>query len=281
MKEGKNHLLHILTLVIKGMIIGVGAILPGISGGVLCVAFNIYEPLMELFANPIKGFKKHYKLVLSVGIGIAVGFVGFAGLVNYIMQLNASATVCVFAGLILGTLPQLWKEAKSDKEKRSGGALAAMGISFVLLLAFLLYLQLGTALQITPNLWWYAFCGIVWGLSIVVPGMSSSSTLIFLGLYTPMLEGISRFDFGVLLPLVCGIAVILLLLPRVFNALLKRYRDIVFHAVFGIVLATLIPILPYRFQNGLEVVIDLVCIVGGFFAAFFLNKLFQKWEKKA
>lgn len=281
LKGNKNGLLAMLALVIKGAIIGVGGILPGISGGVLCVVFNIYEPLMELLSHPFKTFKKHYKLLIPVIIGVGLGFVGFAGLVDYIMKLNGTATVCAFIGLILGTMPQLWIEAKGQEEKRSNGSILAMCISFVVILAILMYLQYGAELNVTPNIFWYGFCGIAWGISMVVPGMSSSSILFFFGLYEPMLEGISRLAPDVIFPIGIGIALILLLLPRLVNNLIKRHRAIVFHAVFGIVLATLIPIIPYRFRSVTELLINLICIVGGFFAAFFLNKLFKKWELNA
>lgn len=281
LRGNKNGLLSILALIIKGAIIGVGGILPGISGGVLCVVFNIYEPLMELLSHPFKTFKKHYKLLIPVVIGVGLGFVGFAGLVGYIMKLNGTATVCAFVGLILGTMPELWKEAKGAEKKRSWQSILAMCISFVVLLSILLFLQFGAELKVTPNIFWYGFCGIAWGISMVVPGMSSSSILFFFGLYEPMLDGISRLAPGVIIPLACGIAVILLLLPRLVNILMKRYRCVVFHAVFGIVLATLVPILPYQFGSAAEFMIDLICIVGGFFAAYFLNKLFKKWENQA
>lgn len=211
LRGNKNGLLSILALIIKGAIIGVGGILPGISGGVLCVVFNIYEPLMELLSHPFKTFKKHYKLLIPVVIGVGLGFVGFAGLVGYIMKLNGTATVCAFVGLILGTMPELWKEAKGAEKKRSWQSILAMCISFVVLLSILLFLQFGAELKVTPNIFWYGFCGIAWGISMVVPGMSSSSILFFFGLYEPMLDGISRLAPGVIIPLACGIAVILLL----------------------------------------------------------------------
>lgn len=281
LRGNKNGLLSILALIIKGAIIGVGGILPGLSGGALCVAFNIYEPLMELLAHPFKTFKKYYKLLIPIIIGVGLGFVGFAGLVDYVMKLNEAATMCAFIGLILGTMPELWKEAKGTEKKRSWQSILAMCISFVVLLSILLFLQFGAELKVTPNIFWYGFCGIAWGISMVFPGSSSSFLLQFLGLYEPMLEGISRLAPGVIFPLACGIAVILLLLPRLANRLIKRYHSIVFHTVFGTVLATLIVIIPYQFGSAAEFMIDLICIVGGFFAAYFLNKLFKKWENQA
>ena len=62
-----------LLRVIHGALIGAGAILPGISGGVLCVLFGIYRPMMALLAHPIKTFRIYYKLFIPVLLGWAVG----------------------------------------------------------------------------------------------------------------------------------------------------------------------------------------------------------------
>ena len=61
--------------VIQGAIVGVGAILPGVSGGVLCVAFGIYEPMMALLTNPVKSFKNYYKMFIPFLIGWVLGFI--------------------------------------------------------------------------------------------------------------------------------------------------------------------------------------------------------------
>ena len=73
MSEKKsNFLLRIL----QGALIGLGAVLPGISGGVLCVVFGIYKPIMELLAEPFKRFKTHVPKLIPVIIGGVIGFLG-------------------------------------------------------------------------------------------------------------------------------------------------------------------------------------------------------------
>ena len=52
MKEKNTGVLRWVLRVLQGMLVGVGAVLPGISGGVLCVVFGIYKPVMELLSNP-------------------------------------------------------------------------------------------------------------------------------------------------------------------------------------------------------------------------------------
>ena len=70
---GKRILLWLLYAV-QGAIVGIGAILPGVSGGVLSVAFGVYEPMMELLTHPIPAIKKHFELFVPFGIGWILGF---------------------------------------------------------------------------------------------------------------------------------------------------------------------------------------------------------------
>ena len=69
---------RMLLRLIHGAIIGLGAVLPGISGGVLCVVFGVYKPIMELLSHPFKAIKKHAKTLIPVVIGIAIGFVAIS-----------------------------------------------------------------------------------------------------------------------------------------------------------------------------------------------------------
>ncbi|MFQ6829691.1 MAG: undecaprenyl phosphate translocase family protein [Acutalibacter sp.] len=76
MKEKNTGVLRLVLRVLQGMLIGVGAVLPGISGGVLCVVFGIYKPIMELLSSPIKKWKTHVPRLLPVIVGAALGFLG-------------------------------------------------------------------------------------------------------------------------------------------------------------------------------------------------------------
>ena len=171
-----------LMHVLHGALIGVGAILPGVSGGVMCVLFGIYQPMMALLSHPGKAFRQYYRLFIPVLIGCAIGFVGLSKVVELAFGADSAIVTCLFFGLILGTIPSLWREAGlKGRNARCGWA---FGLSFVILLGLLSLFKFSSAAAIQPNSGWYFFCGAVWGLSLVLPGLSSSSILIFMGLYS-------------------------------------------------------------------------------------------------
>ena len=88
-----------LLRLLQGAIIGAGAVLPGISGGVLCVVFGIYQPMMELLAHPFKMFKKYYMMFIPILLGVAAGFFLLAKLLSLLFNANETIMVCIFIGL--------------------------------------------------------------------------------------------------------------------------------------------------------------------------------------
>lgn len=265
---------RVLLLMLQGAIIGIGGILPGVSGGILCVIFGLYQLVIEVLAHPFANLKRHWRLIIPVGIGVGLGFLGCAGLVSKFMETYGDEAVCVFVGLILGMLPQLWHDAR--KEGVTKASLPAMLISFACFLALLLYLQNGVGLNIKPNFGWYIFCGVAWGLSIVVPGLSSSSMLIYFGLYQPMLEGMAKLDFFVLLPLAVGACAVVFTLSRAVSNLFARHYALASHIILGIVVATTVPIIPRHVDSISGFFIYLACIAGGIAAALGINRLCEK-----
>ncbi len=230
MTKNKLHIGRFLLLMLQGALVGCGAILPGVSGGVLCATFGIYEPIMDFLANPFKGFRRHVRLLIPVILGGLIGFIGLAKLVSLIMGGNMFLSAALFAGLICGTFPSLARD--SLKEKPHAGWI---GFILALFLPFVIfsYLLLSGAMTITPNFGWFVFCGAIWASSMVIPGLSSSSLLVFMGLYLPMNDGIGNVDFHVLIPLFIGFVPTLLLLAKPVHYLLKRYNAYFSKVVLG------------------------------------------------
>ena len=209
-----------------------------------------------------------------MAIGVGLGFLGSAGAVSAFMEKNGQEAICVFVGLIFGMVPDLWRDAK--KQGYTKGSIPAMVVSFFLFVALLLYLQHGVSLAVTPNLGWYIFCGVAWGLSIIVPGLSSSSMLIYFGLYQPMLDGMARLDMSVIIPLGIGACAVVFSLSKGVNRLFAHHYSLASHIILGIVLATTVPIIPRQFSSTAEVFIDLGCIAGGIIAAICISCLCGK-----
>lgn len=266
---------EIIMRLIHGSIIGLGAVLPGISGGVLCVVFGVYKPIMELLSHPFKAIKKYAKLLIPIVIGIGIGFLAISKLLGFLLNKYPDPSVCLFVGLIAGMLPSLFREA--GEKGRSKGSFISLGICFVVVLALLLGLN-AIHVTIVPNFGWYLFCGFCIALSVIAPGMSFSTLLMPLGLYTPLVEGIGNLDFSVLIPAGIGALITVILLAKAIDTLMNRHYSIVFHGIIGIVIAATIVIIPFKsFTVGIkEAVINIVCIAAGIVIALVLDKFNSK-----
>lgn len=257
--------------VLQGALIGLGAVLPGISGGVLCVVFGIYKPVMELLSNPFKNFKTHVPRLIPVIIGGAVGFMGIANLLAFFLEKYPDPSVCLFVGLIGGMLPSLFREA--GEQGRSRGSWISMAIAMAAIFLLLGSLN-ASSVQILPNFGWYLFCGFCLALSVIAPGMSFSTLLMPLGLYTPFVDGIGHLDFSVLIPGGIGALVTVICLAKAVNALFDHFYSLAFHAIVGIVIAATVMIVPFGsfLASPAQCAINVVCIVVGVVAALLLDR---------
>ena len=275
----KNFLLKAILWVIQGCIVGIGAILPGVSGGTLCYAFGIYDQLLEVLSSPFKGIKKHWKMLIFVGIGGALGVVGFAGVTEWLLSVNEAVVLCVFVGLIAGTIPDLWREA--GEKGRGKASIISLVISFVAITAVFYVFKNVWTLTIEPGLVGWLICGLLWGLSFIVPGFSSSTLLLFFGIYEQMSHGISHLDFSVLIPLGCAMLATLLLLSKLMKLVFDKYHSVASHCVMGFVIATTIMILPSFSTSIGNIISYVVAIICGAVASFFFNLLCEKIRSKA
>ncbi len=239
-----------LMLALKGAFVGVGGILPGVSGGVLCVAFGIYKPLMEVLANPFTGLKKHLNMFIPFIIGGGIGFVALAKVLGDLMEQESNLVISAFVGLIFGVFPALFREAGQEgRNKASWIALVLSTVLTMTMVGVFLILEHQDAVSVTPSFFWYFFSGMLFGVGVIVPGMSSSSPLIFLGLYGPMVAGIGAFDFAVLIPVGLGVLSSVILLARSVQKLFAKHYSITFHCIMGFVLASTLPIIPHEFVS--------------------------------
>lgn len=267
----------VLVRLIQGAFIGLGAILPGVSGGVLCVVFGVYKPIVELLSHPVRAVKKYARLLIPILIGLVVGFLGIAHLLGFLLEAYPDPSVCFFVGLIAGMLPSLFREA--GKEGRGRHDYLSLGISFAVVLSLLLGLS-AVSVSIRPNFLWYLFCGFCVALSMIVPGMSFSTLLMPLGLYTPLVVGIGNMDFGVLLPAGIGAVLTVLLLAKAVAGLMERHYSTVFHAIIGVVIAATLVIVPFRsFASGVGAgLVNGACLLIGAAAALLLDALNRRAE---
>lgn len=276
MEQTNSKKRNFLLRIIQGALIGLGAVLPGISGGVLCVIFGIYKTIMEFLADPFKKMKTHLPLLIPVGIGGVIGFLGIANVLSFFLEKYPAPSVCLFVGLIGGMLPSLFREA--GEQGRSKASYVSMYVAMAAVFVLLIGLQL-FSVEIVPNFVWYIFCGFCLALSVIAPGMSFSTLLMPLGLYEPFVAGIGHLDFAVLIPGGIGGLATVILFAKAVDMLFKRHYSAAFHAIVGVVIAATVMIIPFTsFVASVgSFIVNVICIDVGVAAALWLDKFNQKY----
>lgn len=127
---------------LKGVVIGSGAILPGISSGVFCVIFGIYEKLLNSILNFFTDIKNNFKFLFPIIIGAGLGIILFGNILNFCLYQFPIQTKSIFIGLILGSIPVLIKEVNSKEKFKPSNLLffflaILIGIGCIFLESFL------------------------------------------------------------------------------------------------------------------------------------------------
>lgn len=259
---------------VKGILAGIGAITPGLSGGVLMVVFGIYEPLVRWLADIRKKFMPNLRYFLPVGIGGVIGVIAFSAVIDYAFDNFAAQFTWLFIGFISGTLPSLLKTAGEQGRKKLHWLLLALFAVGIYL--FMTWMETIRSVTMAPSFWGWVLSGALTGLGLVVPGMSPSNFLLYLGLYQPMANGIKSLDLGVILPLILGVVLVIFLFARVVSWLFRKHHALMYHIIIGIVIGSTAAIIPSD-VNGMGVILACVLLfIVGAAASYTLAKLDEK-----
>lgn len=259
---------------VKGILAGIGAITPGLSGGVLMVVFGIYEPLVRWLADIRKKFLPNLRYFLPVGIGGVIGVIAFSAVIDYAFDHFAAQFTWLFIGFITGTVPSLLKTAGEQGRKNWHWLLLALFAVGIYL--FMTWMETIRSVTMAPSFWGWVLSGALTGLGLVVPGMSPSNFLLYLGLYQPMANGIKSLELGVILPLILGVVLVIFLFARLVSWLFRKHHALMYHIIIGIVIGSTAAIIPSG-VSGIGVIAACVLLfLVGAAASFALAKLDEK-----
>ena len=269
----KDGLISWIIRLVKGMLVGIGAIVPGLSGGVLMVIFGIYEPLIKFLANLKHKFIQNILFFLPIGIGGVIGVVAFSAVIDYAFSHFAAQFIWLFVGFIAGTLPSLWKTA--GKEGRKTYHWIVLAVFAVGTFLFMRWMENIGNVTMTPNFLVWIMSGAIFALGMIVPGMSPSNFLIYLGLYQPMANGIKMLDFGVIIPLMIGVVLCILVFSKLVAWLFKKAYPFMYHFILGIVVGSTAAIIPSG-VTGWTIAVCAALFVLGAAASYALAKVDEK-----
>lgn len=256
---------------LKGIAIGSGAILPGISSGVLCVIFGLYEKLLNSVLNFFQDWKKNLNFLFPILLGICTGVLLLGKLLLFLLEQYPLYTSYAFIGLILGTLPALVKQINQKRGFRLHYLLYFL-FSFLLAI-FLLLLEntLPNYETSQSNFFFFILAGFVMSAGVIIPGVSSTILLMLLGVYTTYLTAISSLTFSILVPMGMGLLLGCFLFMKLMQKAFASFPSETYYAILGFVIGS-IPILFPSFAFDSSSLIGFILLFICFLIGFLIEK---------
>ena len=273
---------------LKGIIIGVAMIIPGVSGGTLAVLLGIYDTLIDSINNLFKDFKKSFSILLPIFLGAVVGFVMLIVPLTIALNKFPLVIISLFAGLIIGGIPQLYKKVQG-KENPIGIILGLFSILIMVGLCFIVTnINVSFDLLSFPIILYLILGGLLSACALVVPGISGSMIMMILGLYSPLLLVLSDIlhfqnifkNLLIVLPLAIGLVIGFFSISKLMGFLLKKHETNTFFSIIGFVIGSIFTIYFVTITDGKYVIdfsfpsiaISSICLIGGFLLTFLLEK---------
>ena len=228
----------------KGASIGLGALLPGISGASLATIFGIYEPLIAWLANPLQNRRKNIKFFFPYFLGAALSIFLLANTLTYLLAHHEIIVTFIFVGVMLGIMPALVKESGRKGRKKRHVILSILVACGSFYLFTIPTLQLHASIAELSPFFQHLITGQMLGIGITFPGVSPSNYLMYLGLYSTLNTVISTVNIRALATISLGLLIALLLTAKLMKYLLKHYYATVFHLILGLVLTSIVLIVP-------------------------------------
>ena len=220
---------------LKGIIVGFGGISPGLSGSVLLIIFGLYRKTLDCLGLLLRDFKNSVRFLLPLVAGMILGVLLFSNLVDFLLEQFEVPTRFCFLGLIVGTLPTVWREVKKE------------GISLkyivMIILSALLGLWIFTAdphafPTITqPTLLHCVLLGVAVAATAIIPGVDPAIFLSTFGLYEVYVDALASLNLHILLPMVLGLAIGAVGISAGMSWLFKRCYTATYSVIFGLFLS--------------------------------------------
>lgn len=273
---------------VKGLIIGIANIIPGVSGGTMAVSMGVYDRLIGSLGNITKAFKKSVLTLLPIVLGMVAGIGLFSFIIPYCLTNYSFQTSMCFCGLILGGVPAIYTSTKKAVLKDSKVIRLPHIIAFVVFLAIAIFMAIASPAQsgsdsINVNFLMVIklfFIGIIASATMVIPGVSGSLVLMLMGYYAGIIGSISVFlsalkdlDFallmhcvGILLPFGIGCILGIFLISKIITWLFKNYESITYFGILGLIIASPFAIL-LKMENAsfspVSIIVGVILLIAG------------------
>lgn len=224
--------MDILILITKGFIIGLGKILPGVSGAVLAISLGVYEKGIKSITNIFN--KKNFIFLLYLGIGMLIAIVTMSNVVLFCIKNYYFWIMLLFCGLIIGGLKELIIIIRDDIDIKN---VIYMSISALLIM----FLSINTlSFELEYNFITIFILGMIESLTMIIPGVSGTAIHLMLGSYEFVMNMFSKIIIKNFVPFVMGMIFSVLVFIKLISYLLTNYKIKSYFIILGFSISSII-----------------------------------------
>ena len=237
---------------IKGFILGIANVIPGVSGGTMAVSMGLYELILSSIGNFFKDIKGNFIKLLPIILGILVAIVSTSKLVTYALTNYKAQTLCLFIGLIFGGVSLIMRKIKG-KGSKTNYLIFFVIFFFVISLNFLKtgLIEISFTNMGIIGYLFLLLMGFIASSAMVIPGISGSFILMVLGYYDKIIYTVSTItDFSklgsnllILVPFGIGVIIGIVFMAKLITNLIKKYETKTYFAIMGFVLSSVVVLL--------------------------------------
>ena len=234
-----------MRLILKGFIIGIGKIIPGVSGAMLAITLGVYDKAILAITDFTSDKKKNFKLLLLLGIGIISSIIVFSKIINYFYNNHYIPTMLFFMGLIIGGIPGLINKTSYNYKN-----IIITSMSF-LIVTILSFSFINNAYMLKGNFVDYIILfigGITEAFSSIVPGISGTALFMVMGIYNIVIEMLANLtnvfyvidNFLLIVFFIIGLLLGVILISILVKWLFSKYSSKTYSAILGFCLSNVV-----------------------------------------
>ncbi len=273
-----------IFLALKGIVIGIGNAIPGVSGGTIAVVMKIYDRLIGSITINIKKLFKNMPFLIPVGIGMVIGIFLTSVALEKLFENYNVPTQLTFLGLIVGSLPLVLNECKKEQKKIRPINLVPFAVGLLFMIALLFAgsgepMFKGGSLS-ARDVVLYIVMGFIAAVTMIIPGVSGSMVMKIFGAYDSVISAVANLDFPVLITFGTGVVIGIFVAAKIIDVLIRKYRQGIYCLIIGLIVGSVPHIFPVEFRFNAQGIIGIILMLIGAAIPLLMERPFKKKENE-
>lgn len=238
---------HVVN-VLKGIVIGVANAIPGVSGGTMMVIMKVFDRLLGAVSFNLKKLKENFWFLLTIVIGMGIGVILSSKVLSICFEQFYVQTQFFFMGVVLGSLPMIYKEATKEKKLTPVHLIPfAIGVAVIIGVSLISSSMGANTVRTTLDVSTFIYLvivSIIAAAAMIMPGLSGSLVLLILGGYQTAIQAVDEMNIPILIPIAIGVIIGIVACAKLITLCLKKWQRGTYSVILGLIFGSFYAIFP-------------------------------------